>query len=404
MKTLYLECAMGAAGDMLAGALLELYGDREGFLDWMNGLGIPGVFVSAEDGVRGGIAGTRFRVAVHGAEEGAEDAGGGHGHGPHGHRAADPLELLGRLPVPERVREDAKAVYDLVARAESRVHGVPVAQVHLHELGALDALADIVAVCALMARLAPDRVTASPVHVGTGTVRCAHGVLPVPAPATALLLEGVPICGGEVAGELCTPTGAALLRHFAADFGPLPAMRLTAVGCGLGAREFQRPNCLRALLGETAEAGGREQVRELCCNLDDMTPEAVGFALEMLLESGALDAWTVPVGMKKSRPGVQLCCMCRQEDADRLEAVMFRHTTTLGIREYAPARHVLARTERVAETPCGPVRVKAAAVDGTVREKPEYEDLARISRARGLTLAQAAKLLSGEEARETSGR
>ncbi len=381
MKILYLDCAMGAAGDMLAAALLELTDDREGFLAQMNALGLPAVAVTAARGEKGGLAGTRLTVTVNGAPE--ERAPDGH----HAHRSLDELcGLIRALPVSERVRADAEAVYRELAEAEAKVHGRPAGEVHFHEAGALDAVADVVGVCLLMERLAPERIAASPVHVGSGTVRCAHGVLPVPAPAAAELLRGIPTYGGEIAGELCTPTGAALLRHFVSVFGPQPAMTVKNIGCGLGSRDFPRPNCLRAFWGETAEEG--ESVSELCCNLDDMTPEALGYAQERLWEAGALDVYTVPIGMKKNRPGVQLWCLCRAAEEERFRALLLRHTSSWGVRIYAPRRCTLAtRTESV-DTPWGPVSVKSADTGAGEKWKAEYEDAARAASAAGVPLSR----------------
>ena len=284
------------------------------------------------------------------------------------------------------MRTDALAVYRRIAEAESRVHGAPVDQIHFHEVGTLDALADVVGVCLLMDLLAPEAVYASSVHVGSGQVRCAHGLLPVPAPATALLLEGVPVYGGSIRGELCTPTGAALLRQFVTEFGPMPPMRVEATGYGMGTKEFEVANCVRAMLGQTEAARGT--VVELACNLDDMTPEALGFAMERLFDAGALDVYTTPIGMKKNRPGVLLTCMCHAAEREAVLRTLFLHTTTLGVRESVCTRWTLDRTARTVDTPDGPVRVKQAQGWGVRREKAEYEDLAQIARRTGESLAQ----------------
>ena len=287
------------------------------------------------------------------------------------------------------MRADANAVYALIADAESRVHGHPVDQIHFHEVGTLDAIADVVGVCALMAEIAPGRVVVSPVHVGCGQVRCAHGVLPVPAPATARILEGVPIYGGSVRGELCTPTGAALLKHFATRFGDMPAMTLSGTGYGMGAKDFERANCVRALLGETAEDA--ESVAELRCNLDDMTGEEIGFACQALLEAGALDVWTQAIGMKKGRPGTLLAVLCRPGREAEFAQLMLKHTTTLGVRCQAMRRYALAREEISLDTPRGAVRAKRSHGFGVDRVKPEYDDLAAIARREGVSLRDALK-------------
>jgi len=252
-----------------------------------------------------------------------------------------------------------------------------VEQIHFHEVGTLDAVADVVGVCLLMERIGAERIVASPVHVGSGYVRCAHGMLPVPAPATARLLIGVPTYGGAVTGELCTPTGAALLRHFVSSFGDQPLMAASRIGYGMGTKDFERANCLRAFLGEGGEE--TEKITRLECNLDDMTGEEIGFAMERLQAAGARDVFTQAVGMKKSRPGVMLCCICLPRDADRLAQMMMKHTATLGIRRQDMRRYILERSVEEKQTPWGPVRVKKAAGMGVQKEKAEYDDLAAIA-------------------------
>ena len=294
--------------------------------------------------------------------------------------------MIDGLPVSDRVKTDAKAVYALIADAESRVHGRPVSEVHFHEVGMMDAVADVVGVCLLMEQLHPDQVITSPVHVGSGAVRCAHGILPVPTPATALLLEGIPTYGGQIRGELCTPTGAALLRYFATSFGDRPVMKTRAIGYGMGKKEFPQANCVRAFLGETE--GRREAVTKLECNVDDMTGEDLGFAMEHLFRCGARDVYTQAVGMKKSRPGVLLSVVCMPEDAARLAEEMMKHTTTLGIRRQDMSRYILSRRIETAETPYGPVRVKYASGMGAEKAKAEYDDLASLAEEHGVTLAE----------------
>lgn len=381
MKTIYLDCAMGAAGDMLLGALYELLPDREGFLSRLEALGLPGVEFLPEPSKKCGILGTHMRVLVHGHEE-------GHDH-PHTHSHTGLAELtnrIGQMALPEAVRDDILAVFRSIADAESRVHGVPVEEIHFHEVGSLDALADVTGVCLAMSLLSPEQVVCSPVHVGSGQVRCAHGILPVPAPATALLLEGIPIYGGQIAGELCTPTGAALLRHFVTAFAPLPLMQVEQTGYGMGTRDFEAANCVRALLGSTDTPS--ERVVELACNLDDMTPEAMGFAMERLLEAGALEVYTTPIGMKKCRPGVLLTVLCREEQRQALTEQLFLHTTTLGVRLSVLERCTLSRRSVTVQTPDGPVRVKESTGWGVTRRKPEYDDLAALARKTGKTLAE----------------
>lgn len=398
MKTLYLDCGMGAAGDMLTAALLELLPDREKMIGELNALRIPGVEFVCEKAQKCGIGGTHVTVRVHGGEESEEMHDHSHGHAHdhgHAHHHHSGMHEIGHivddLPVSERIRKDVLAVFGMIAEAESHVHGVPVTEIHFHEVGTMDAVADITAVCMLMDRLAPDQVVVSPVHVGSGQVKCAHGILPVPAPATAYILKDVPIYGGEIQGELCTPTGAALLKYFASRFGAMPVMRTLSIGYGMGKKDFPAANCVRALLGETEGAG--DMVAELCCNVDDMTAEAIGFAGEALLEAGALEVYTVAAGMKKSRPGTVLHVMCAESVKDKMVELIFRHTTTIGIRENISRRYTLGRSIKKIQTPYGEIRKKVSEGYGVTREKYEYEDLARIARERGMSIQEVLEVI-----------
>ncbi len=405
MKTLYLDCSMGAAGDMLAAALLELLPDPDAFVAELNALAIPDVKFSRETSVKCGITGTHLQVTVHGEEEGAHDHHHAHSHdhhhdhahahhhdhahSHHHHASLHDIEHIvrGHLSLPATVADNVMAVYHLIADAESKAHGKPVSEIHFHEVGTMDAIADIIAVCLLMHRLAPDEIIVSPVHVGSGQVHCAHGILPVPAPATATILQDVPIYGGSIQGELCTPTGAALLKHFANSFGDMPVIRTSAIGYGMGKKDFPAANCVRALLGERSAAS--DDVIELCCNIDDMTGEAIGYAFDKLFAAGALDVYTIPIGMKKSRPGHLLHVICREADKDALVRALFAHTTTIGIRENRFRRYPLDRHIETIETSDGPVRRKCSTGYGVSREKFEHDDLARIADAQGLSLREA---------------
>ena len=444
MKTLYIECNMGAAGDMLMGALSELIDQPEAFIGKMNGLGLPGVRLERQRTEKCGITGTHMAVTVDGAEEYSHDVDGHHHahehahdhdhdhghehshdhehthdhdhehdhehphdhehdhehthdhshpntphstlHTPHSHfhaSLADVRAILRGLPLSERVRADAEAVYLRIAEAEGEVHGHPVEQIHFHEVGTLDAIADVVGVCALMERINPDRVIVSPVHVGSGQVRCAHGVLPVPAPATARILRGIPTYGGAIRGELCTPTGAALLAHFADSFGPMPPMAVDKIGYGMGTKDFEWANCVRVMLGQSEDEPSGTAV-ELKCNLDDMTGEEIGFAVEALREAGALDVWTQSIQMKKSRPGTLLGCLCPPEREREFAVLIFKHTTTIGVRCQTLRRYTLDREAATLETPYGQVRAKRSRGFGVERLKPEFDDIAEIARREGV--------------------
>ena len=384
MKTLYIDCAMGCAGDMLTAALLELHPDRDGFIARMNdALGGKAV-LSAKPDRKCGVMGTHVTVLINGDEEGEPER-----HHHHHTSVAEITEFIDTVPLADEVKDNAKAVYTHIAEAESRVHGHPIENIHFHEVGSLDALADVLSVCELMHELAPDKVLASPVNVGSGFVKCAHGVLPVPAPATELILRGVPIYSGQIKSELCTPTGAALLKHFAEAFVPMPVLRVERAGYGTGKKDFETANVVRVLLGETeAEC---EQIVELACNLDDMTPEELGFTMEELFRLGALDVYLTNIGMKKSRPGVMLTCMCRSDKRDEMLRCIFKHTTTLGVREYVCNRYSLTRSIDTVQTEYGAVRIKKAEGYGVKRSKAEYDDLAKLARENDTTIAEIRK-------------
>ena len=477
MKTLYIECAMGAAGDMLTAALLELMPDKEAALAKLNTMGLPGVVFEAKPSAKCGITGTHMRVLIHGEEEGAVPCGHTHEHHhdhahehhhEHEHHAhahahehvqedahchdsdahdhahhhehdahhhahhgmVEIRRLIAELAVSETVKEKVLAVYQSIAEAESRVHGAEVDQIHFHEVGSMDAVADVTAVCLLMELLAPEQVIVSPIHVGSGTVLCAHGRLPVPAPATALILEGIPIYGGSVQGELCTPTGAALLKTFADSFGPMPPMTVAKTGYGMGTKDFEQANCLRAMLGEsftmngtaskmqtgqdaegentgsrgaagkdteTENPAGREgRITEISCNLDDMTGEDIAFAAERILQTGALDVFTESIYMKKGRPAVKLTVLARPEDEERLAGEIFRHTSTIGVRIHTDRRYELARRSEQRKTPLGTIEVKISEGFGVRKEKIEFASLKQIAETSGKRLAEVRAALAGE--------
>lgn len=418
MRTLYIDCGMGAAGDMLAAALIELLPEPERFQDEINSAGIPNVTVSVEKSAKCGITGTGFRVRVNGVEEDEHlhehhhdhhhehehdhehhhdhdhehhhnhhhDHEHDHEHEHHHHHSgmADIEHIIGHLKISVDVKADVLAVYKLIAEAESHAHGVPVTDIHFHEVGTMDAVADITAVCLLMSKLKPDSVIASPVHVGSGHVHCAHGILPVPAPATAYILRDIPIYGGSIESELCTPTGAALLRYFVTKFGSMPVMKVEKIGYGMGKKDFERANCVRVMLGETGD--DTDKIVELSCNVDDMTGESIGYAMEKLFDGGALDVFTVPVNMKKSRPGILITVLCRPETREQIVRLIFKHTTTLGVRETVCSRYVLDRKVEEMETPVGKIRKKTSSGYGVQRSKFEYDDVAAAADKKGIGL------------------
>ena len=381
---------MGAAGDMLTAALADLTGDREACEARLNALNIPGVTFNLVTSAKCGIVGVHSDVRINGESEGEHehhhehhhDHGHSHEHEHHHTSMHDIEHIIGDLAVPAKVKEDAIAIYKIIADAESKAHGKPVEEIHFHEVGAMDAVADVVGVCMLMNEIAPDKVIVSPVHVGFGEVKCAHGIVPVPAPATAAILEGVPVSAGNIRGELCTPTGAALLKYFADGFGNMPVMSITRTGYGMGTKDFEQANCVRAMLGESAEEfrdNTPDRIAELRCNLDDMTGEEIAYATGVLMDAGALDVFTTAIGMKKGRPGIMLTCLCRTADKDKFARLIFENTTTIGIRYLEESRYILKRSEENVNSKFGSVRMKISEGYGVKRVKPEYDDIAKIA-------------------------
>lgn len=418
MKTLYIDCNMGAAGDMLTAALLELFPDGDAALAELNALGIPGVVFEAEKTEKCGISGTHMRVLVNGAEEHAAPEH--HTHGPehehghehshhrgdgheHGHHHGEDVKHMedvehivrGHMQADEALKDEIMEVYGLIADAESRAHGLPVSDVHFSELGRMDAIADVAAFCFLMRRLSPDRVVVSPLRTGFGQIRCSHGIVPVPAPATANLLIGMQSYEGDIEGELLTPTGAALIRHFAHSFGTRPLMTIFGVGYGMGKKDFEASNCVRMLFGETAAL--RDEIYEYSCNLDDMTGEDIGFAMDRLFDAGALDVYTVSIGMKKNRPGLLLRFLCKEQDLEKLVAAVFKHTSTIGIRGGRLDRYVMDRSFSSVSVGGIEIRRKASSGYGTRKEKYEFDDLARLALEKDISLSEARALAENEK-------
>lgn len=408
MKILYLQCNMGAAGDMLTASLASLLPDPNVYLDTINGMGLEGVKTTLVRSASKGMAGLHAHVVINGIEEEtllaqppAHHAAEDHlHHHHHSHSSlADVLSIIDKLRVPEDVRKDAAAVYQRIAEAEAAAHGAAPGEIHFHEVGMKDAISDIVSVCLLIRMLGAEKIVCSPVCVGSGLTYTSHGFFPIPTPATAKLLEGIPSYGSKFPGELCTPTGAALIAYFADEFGAMPAMTPIASGCGIGAKEFSEPNCLRSVLGESSEKGDSvtDDVAELSANIDDMTAEDLSFARDILLENGALDAWLTPIIMKKGRAATMLSCLCHAEDLDRIQALIFRHTSTLGIRFEVRHRVMLKRSFSEVSTPAGTIHLKRASGMGISRAKPEFDDLAAAARRLGISLREVRELLKADK-------
>ena len=418
MRILYLDCGMGAAGDMLAGALVSLLSkeEQESFIKMINNIGVDGVKVSLSDDAKCGIAGKHFKVEIDGVEEHSHDVhehehhhedGDGHNDNDnHGHH-----HQHGTGPFPEELeavtekfnniladdvaivgQSDIKGVYELLAEAEAKVHGKDVSEIHFHEVGMKDALIDIASVVYLMNKLKVDKVVVSPVNVGFGKVKCAHGILPVPAPATAELVKGIPTYAGRFEGELLTPTGAALLKYYADEFSYQPLMNVIKCGYGTGNKNFESANVVKAVLGEVTDELISENIIELNCNVDDMSAEDMAYATKALIENGAKDAFVTPVIMKKGRSGMLLTVLCSAIDKERFVSLIFKHTSTIGIRVKETERIILNRHEETVHTKLGDVRVKYSEGYGVKRAKPEFEDLRKLAEENNISVAEARKI------------
>lgn len=388
----YIDPFAGASGDMLLGALVDAGWPLAALQTVVDSFGIPDVTVTAQPAQKSGLTGTHVDVLAPEAQ-------------PLRH-PADLIAIIEQAGVPEPVRTRAVAVINRLAEVEARVHGMPLDHVHFHEVGAVDTLVDVVGVLAGFDALGVEQVVSAPLPWSQGAIKISHGVFPVPPPAVAALLEGFPVRGVDVQGEMVTPTGAALVTGTAAAFGPPPDMVVERVAYGVGTRDWpDRPNVLRLVLGETAGAAQgirAETLTVLACNLDDMVAEWYGPLVESALEAGALDVWLTPAHMKKGRPAVVVEVLCRPADANRLRGLLFDQTTTLGIREYPVTRWALPREVRTVETAYGPVRIKIGQ-PGTDRAKfaPEHDDCAAHAvehgvsvRAVWLAAVQAAQALS----------
>ena len=396
---------MGAAGDMLAGALVSLLSkeEQESFIKMINNIGVDGVKVSISDDAKCGITGKHFKVEIDGVEEHSHDVHEhehhheheqehGHHHEHHHHgKGPFPKELEA---VAEKLNcpNDIQKVYELLAEAEAKVHGKDVSEIHFHEVGMKDALIDIASVVYLMNKLKVDKVVVSPVNVGFGKVKCAHGILPVPAPATAELVKGIPTYAGRFEGELLTPTGAALLKYYADEFSYQPLMNVIKCGYGTGNKNFESANVVKAVLGEVTDELISENIIELNCNVDDMSAEDMAYATKALIENGAKDAFVTPVIMKKGRSGMLLTVLCSAIDKERFVSLIFKHTSTIGIRVKETERIILNRHEETVHTKLGDVRVKYSEGYGVKREKPEFEDLRKLAEENNISVAEARKI------------
>ncbi|MDO4189049.1 MAG: nickel pincer cofactor biosynthesis protein LarC [Lachnospiraceae bacterium] len=426
MRILYLDCGMGAAGDMLQGALVSLLDkeDQKSFISLMNDISVDGVTVSLEDDVKCGITGQHITVKVNGEEEESLDVhdhehhhdeehrhhhehnhdhnhhhdDSHHSH--HHHASMHEIEhVISHLNISNKIKNDMLSIYKIIAEAESKVHGKSVEEVHFHEVGMKDALTDILGNALLMDKLGVDKVVVSPINVGFGKVKCAHGILPVPAPATAEILNGMPTYAGRFEGEMCTPTGAALLKYYADEFAKQPLMKIVKTGYGCGNKDFEAANVVRATLGESFDSSEecRDRVIELKCNIDDMTGEEMSYAVDILFENNVKDAFVTPVVMKKGRSGMLLTVLCSEQDKEKIASLIFKHTSTIGIRESVMERMILKRREETVQTEYGDVPVKVTEGFSVKKTKAEFDSLKEIAIRTGKSINEVRKIVENNQ-------
>ena len=362
---------------MIVASLLDAGAPKDALVERLESLGLGGYRISIDKTVKQGFSATRFNVEL---DESLKQ--------PHRH-LQDIVEILSAASLPDPVRIRACAVFQRLAEAEAAVHGTTTDKIHFHEVGAVDAILDIVGAVSCLELLGIEQVICSPVVTGTGMVRCAHGLLPVPAPATAELIKGVPLRECRETGELLTPTGAAILTTVAEEFGPLPAMRIESIGCGAGMRDgAEVPNVLRVFVGERQSEGETDTVTVLETTIDDCSPEMIGHCVERLWGEGVLEAYTMPIHMKKSRTGLLLTVLCDRSKIDAAERIIFAETTTFGIRRHSVERTKLRRRIEEVQTPFGPVRMKVGERPGIITASPEYEDCRKAATLHGVPLRE----------------
>ena len=386
-RVLYFDCFSGASGDMVLGALLDAGLPLDELRRALGSLAIDGASISAARVLRAGVSATKFIVDSHNHDH-AHEHGHHHGHAhDHAHRSlADINKLIERSALSAKAQGRAKALFLRLGEAEAAIHQVPVENIHLHEVGALDSIIDIVGAVFALEWFAADRIVSSPLNVGGGMVNSAHGLFPVPAPATVKLLAGAPVYSSGVQSELVTPTGALLVTGYATSFGPTPAMTVDRVGYGAGDRDLpSTPNVLRVLIGESSDQASTERIVVLECEIDDMNPQIFGPVMDQLYAAGALDVYFASVQMKKNRPGTLLTILARPEQREAFTRIVFRETTTIGVRHHEVTRERLEREIVAIQTPFGSVRFKIARLGGEIMNAaPEFDDCLAVAAERGL--------------------
>ncbi|MBS4224337.1 nickel pincer cofactor biosynthesis protein LarC [Lederbergia citrea] len=406
MRVLYIDCFSGISGDMMVGALIDAGATPERIEQELKKLNVSGYTIEWKKVMKEGISSTKFDVILtrdksgdsHGHHEHAHghdhDHNHDHGHTHHDHhhhnRYDDIVQLIDESDLALGVKERSKQIFAPIAESEAKIHQMAIEDVHFHEVGAIDSIVDIVATAIALEELEIEKVVTSHVPLGSGRIRCAHGIYPVPAPATLDMLKHVPIASSDLMYELTTPTGAGIVVSQTDSFGTMPAMKVTSIGYGAGTRNIpSRPNVLRVMVGEAMESTASETITVLECQLDDMPGEAFGFVMDKLFDQGALDVYFTPIFMKKNRPGTLITVLAESGEEMKLEDILLRETTTLGVRKSTWLRNILQREIVPIDTKFGPINIKQALKNGTViREVPEYEDVKKAALEYGVTFQE----------------
>lgn len=408
MKALYFDCFSGISGDMTLGALLDLGIDETLFRSELGKLNLEGYELIIKKAVRNGITGTDVTVLLTGGHHGP-----GHGGSPHGHEhtehargLCDIEKIIDGSPLKQSIKDTGKKIFRAIAKAEAKVHNKEVGEIHFHEVGAIDSIVDIIGTAICIELLGVQRIYASPLHDGKGFIECQHGTLPVPVPAVLEMLSGsgIPFIQDDIDTELITPTGMGIVKCLAAGFGNMPAMFIDKIGYGFGKKETGRLNALRVVMGTLfGEESVEEEIAMLETNIDDMSPEILGYTFEALIKNGALDVFQTPVYMKKNRPGVLLTVLCRREKEEELAGILLRETSTLGVRRSVARRYCMDREIVKVNTLYGAARVKVATFGAYSKAAPEYEDCRLIAEKTGLPFKDIYALVE-ENYRKTASR
>lgn len=374
-NALYLDCHAGIAGDMLLSALVDLGADPKIIESELKQLPIDDFALHFQKKVKQGINAMTLNIDFHEHH--------------HHRKASDIFKLIDDSRLSERVKQRSKAIFYTIAHAEAKIHGMTIEDVHFHEVGAMDSIIDIIGGCIALEQLGIDTLYCSPIPTGNGKINIAHGIYPIPAPATAEILKNIPLAEFDVQSELTTPTGAAFAKSLVTQFGPFPSATMQEIGYGAGNKDFDFPNVLRFIQFQDNQQSSHDKVQVMECQIDDMTPEMLGHFMDKSLNHGALDVYYTPITMKKNRPAIQLTVLCKVNDKETMENLVLTHTSSLGIRSYTVNRHILTRAFRDVDTPYGQIKVKFALKNGQIlKMKPEFEDIKSISEHKNIPLQQ----------------